>query len=247
MASGHPFSYIRAMATYLELQEQVQKRIIDLPAPVLAEVPNLVKYAVRQLQDKHDFKVMEALSGPNVTVPDTRALLAKPANWKKARGDAYYVPFLDNRPTDVRWAADRNAVQDMFTQAETGNPQFLIESEPTDELGNSNFEVWPLTDTSSDWSDFEYRVYIPYWKYLTTLSADGDQNWLTINGDLFIIASAAARGFELDWDEERMAVQKQLAADELQQVIMKDKKARMALTHTLVIHREGANSPALRR
>ena len=50
------------MATYGAIQTRVQQIIIDLPSSVTAQVPTLVKEAVRSLQVKHNFKVMEALS-----------------------------------------------------------------------------------------------------------------------------------------------------------------------------------------
>src|ERR1700730_7807184 len=46
--------------TYTELQTRVQTRIIDLPAAVQAEVPQLVNEAMYELQSRHNFKCMEA-------------------------------------------------------------------------------------------------------------------------------------------------------------------------------------------
>ena len=48
------------MATFLELMTEVRGNIIDLPTFVTNNVPSYVNRAIRELQNKHNFKVMEA-------------------------------------------------------------------------------------------------------------------------------------------------------------------------------------------
>lgn len=233
------------MATYGEIQTRVERRVIDLPSAVAAEVPALVAEAVRELQDGYDFIIMEALGGPYTTVASTRALVAKPSDWKKPRGDPYMEFDVNGRVKDIPWASSRMAVLDLIPPEDTGMPKYLLLGEPTDEAGAQSIEIWPLTDTNSDYSDGEYRLYVPYWKYLTTLSDDADTNWFTVNAELYIIHNATARAFELDWDEERMSIHKQLAAEQLKRVKMLDKTMRLAKNDTLMFHK-GALAPRLR-
>lgn len=235
------------MATFLELQTSVRTRIIDLPTAVLAVVPSLVNLALRDIQSKHNFKVMETLGGPFATpASPSHVLTTLPTNFKEARGDPYRAYYTVGKTVDVPWAADRNAVQDSFAPGADGPPQYLIVAEP-DDTGVANVEHWPVSDSNSDFPGGEYNVYIPYWRFLPPLVADGDTNWFTVNAEMYLVHNATARGFEIDWDEERMSVHKQLAKEQLDQIMMEDKRMRLAQTNTLVIHRQGANSPALRR
>lgn len=235
------------MATFLEIQTKVKTRLIDTPAAVLAEVPGMVNTVLHDAQVKHNFKVMETLGGPYTTsISPNRVLTTIPSDFKEARGDPYRVYFTTGRSIPVPWAANRNAVQGFYYPTAVGPPAFLVHAEPGN-TGVANVEVWPLSDTNSDYANGEYRIYIPYWRFLPPLSADGDTNWFTVRCEMYLVHMACALGFEVDWDEERMSVQKQLAKEQWDQILLEDKRMRLAQTNTLVIHRQGANSPALRR
>ncbi len=80
------------MADFWTLQTRVQRRVIDLPASVISEVPDLINEAIRDLQDSHNFHVMRTLT-EETTAAATRALLAKPALFKQLRGRPFYTSF----------------------------------------------------------------------------------------------------------------------------------------------------------
>lgn len=232
------------MATYEEIQENVFRNVIDAPTAVQNAVPTLVNQALRSIQIKHNFKVMETLSGPNVTTEATRVLLASPSDFKEVRGNPYYVTFNSGRVKPIYYAANRVAVQEYWPPDADGYPANLLQSEP-DDNGSFNFEVWPLPDGLSDWTDGEYRVYIPYWRFLAAFEEGSDSNWFSNNAELWLEYYATAKGFSIDWDEERAAYYTQLAQTELVEVMQRDKKLKASTTSTLVPHRMGVNTPSL--
>jgi hypothetical protein len=232
------------MATFGEIKTRVSNRVIDLPQVVQNEVPSLVNYAYRKVMEKHSFKVMETTAA-FVTVAGQRLLGAVPANFKELRSE----PFMREDEGAVKQmitAPDEITVRMAFDEDEEGWPQVIIESEPSD-LGVRNWEVWPLPDGASDYTDLEYRVYVPYYRYLPALENDGDTNWFTQNAEEYIVMRAQAEAFGTDWDEERMTMWLQRSETEFRDVVMKDKQSRLAGVKTLVPHWQGANAVRLRR
>ncbi len=233
------------MATFLELQNAVAGIIIDTPATTLAQVPTFVKEAVRQLQTLHNFKVMEAETSIFVTATGTRTLGAVPSNFKQFRGKPYEI-LADGTVRELMNAADRAAVLREFgdtrggeadTEVMSGPPAVVLRSEPSDDLGTTVFEIYPLPDGLSLYADTsagEYRVVVPYWKYLTALSANGDQNWFTNNAEEFIKYQAAAEGFFHDHDEERGTLWTQKAQAKLKDIMLRDKILRLSGVQALV-------------
>jgi len=230
------------MATFLELQTEVRTAIIDLPTAVSNLVPTFVKRAVRSLQTDYNFRVMRAL-GSFVSTEGVRILGARPADWKEARGRPYRLGF-NGSTSRVNWASSRAEVFASIAAQAVGIPRFILEAEET-EAGVSNFELYPLADGNSDFGDGEYRIYVPYWKYLADLAADGSTNWFTVNAEEFIIHTASGYGFQYDWDENRMAVWRQTGEAFRRQVIKRDKLAVLSEVETLVPHWAGANEPKI--
>lgn len=234
------------MATFSELQTRVQRLVIDLPSAVTTEVPELINEAIKGIQEEHNFKVMEALVSAQQTTVATRTLTSVPSTLKDYRDEPYLLTSLGEfRPLSI--AADRVSLLERFPDDSDGEPKFLLEGEPSDELNARSWEVWPLPDGLSDFENGEYRVYIPYWKFLTELSASGDQNWFTVNGEEYIVESAAARAFMLDWDMEGAASHFQLADNFKKRLIKRDKMFRIQHVTTLVPHWQGEFQPKLRR
>ena len=97
-----------------------------------------------------------------------------------------------------------------------------------------NFEVFPLPDGQSLYANGQYRIVVPYWKYLTALSASSDTNWFTANAEQWIVWKTASEAFFLDWDEERATFWAQKAAGARKEVIDLDKKYRLAGVRELV-------------
>lgn len=219
------------MTTYAELQTRVQHIVIDLPTSVTNAVPRLLNAAMRTMQQRHNFAVMRA-SEDYTTVAATRSLGSLPARWKAPRGRPYYLDVY-GRPRYVAFAASRDDAIRAFGSTEggeadadllTGPPQALALSLPSDELGTRTLEVYPLSDGLSLYANGEYRLIVPYWRYVTPLAAPVDTNWFTENADEWLEFTAAASAFFLDWDEERGTLWTQRAAEKYADVVRADKR-----------------------
>lgn len=235
------------MGTFATIQARVLTRVIDAPAGTSGEIPTLINEAMKTLQVKHNFKVMEKVLTAN-TVLNTRTLVAtKPTDWKEPRPSPYWEPFTNGKTGRMEWVPDRESAHSNVTTLDKGAPKYLLEGEPTTDAGVSPFEVWPLPDGLSDYSDGEYRVYIPYWRFLPDLSAGSDTNWFTVNAEEYLVHAATGMAFALDWDENRLAEWGQLGAGKAQEVIKRDKMLRVSSVTTLVPHHRGVLSPRARR
>lgn len=223
------------MATFSSLKTKVQNRIIDSPTLITTEVGDLVNSAMADLQEAHSFRVMEALLEATTTA-SSHTLVAKPGNWKSDRGKPWWLDVRgDKHPMD--WAASREEVLVHYAQDSTtdvGDPKALLLGEPEDEANAQTILVFPYPDGNSEQSDGEYRVKIPYWKYLADLSNDADENWFTQDkhGANYIVFKATAEGFVGIWDEERSAVWETKAAAELRKIIRRDKLSRITSTRS---------------
>lgn len=229
------------MATFLQLQQRVAHTVIDLPASVTAQLPTLINEAIRELQRAHVFQVCESTISAT-TVEGTRTLVSRPSNFHRWHSKPFLIE-VDGSTRHLEWASSQLAAMRDFgtalggeadTDLLSGHPVALIETDPTDELGTTSIEVYPLPDGNSLYSDGEYRIRIPYVKYLTALSADGSQNWFTNNAEEYIVFKASAQAFFLDWDSEKGTLWTQLATAKQKEVIMLDKKQRLSQLTELV-------------
>ena len=257
--------------TYLELQTRVQTRIIDLPAAVQAEVPQLVNEALYELQSRHNFKCMEAemyvytqynnhvLQNGAPANPTQPSLFTWPGQGTSITPVAIqfnvaggFKQFADgSSPTFVRYqdgsvrfievAPDRRSIYGTFTEGDNSFPSVLLIAPPNDNLNTSYMEIYPLPDGLSDWPDGEYRIQIPYFQFLPSLSANSDSNWLTQQppGEQFIICWATAEGFALDWDSQHEAAWKAKAELYIKRMINQDKFFRLSPVNELAIHARG--------
>ncbi len=234
------------MGTFVQIQTRVKRRVIDLPASVTAEVPELVNEAIRSLETRHDFKVMETESSTFTTTVAIRSIGAVPSDFKKLRGRPFYVRN-DGSIRRLLNPHARMAAERTFTRADAndkGKPALILDAEP-DKDGARNFEVYPFPDGSSDYSGGEYRIIVPYWRFLADLSADADTNWFTVNAEEYVIFAATSEAFFLDWDEERAQIWSEKATQKANEIILADKHFRMAGVSTIVPHRD-VNAPRLR-
>ena len=233
------------MPTFQTLQDRVTRRVIDLPASVTAEVPDLINKALRTLQEMHNFRVMGTEQKLLTTTVATHPLSAAvPANFKEHRGRPYLVKN-DGSTLDLLLAANRNAVLDVFPLNDAndkGEPKLVLDPEPTDDTGARTMEVWPFPDGLSDYSGGEYRVTIPYWRYVAALSGGTDENWFTSNAEWYLVFQATAEAFYLDWDEARGQLWEVRAGDfapdgravgEFRKVLRQDKLARISSVRQL--------------
>ena len=195
------------MATFLDIQTEVRGNIIDLPSFVTGNVPRYVNRAMRELQNKHNFVVMKAAASVS-TVAGTRVLMAVPSNFKEYRG----TPYVINAQGDTRELAigiSRETVEHDIPGNDGGEadpdviigaPRVILQSEPTADTGAANWEVWPLSDSLSLYANGQYRIRIPYWKYVVDLSGSADTNWFTVFAEEWLVRQATAMGFAADHD-----------------------------------------------
>jgi hypothetical protein len=236
------------MPTFQTIQDRVTRRVIDLPAAVTAEVADLVNMAMVTLQNQHRFKVMEAKTGQLTTVVTTRPLSsAVPSDFKALRGLPYLVRN-DGTTRDLEVAADEAAALDAYSlndPNDKGEPRLILDPEP-DETGARTWQVFPFPDGNADWSGGEYRVVVPYWRFLTPLDGGTDENWFTSNADWWLTFQATAHGFFLDWDEERGAFWEGEASKRLLETVKRDKLERLGSVRSLAVHKD-VWAPQLRR
>lgn len=240
------------MANFGTLKSRVLARVIDAPAAVSGDVGALVNQAIRDAQDLHKYRVMETQTALLPTSVGVRQFAAIPSDFKEYRtGEPPYLVRFDGRTLPLLVAPSREEALKVYAQGtldpdDKGEPQVLVEGDPSDDLGTRAWEVYPLPDGLSDWSDGEYRIVVPYWRYLPELSADADTNWFTENLEWYIVYQATGHAFLIDWDEERAAAWFQLAAGQRALGQKADKLARLAGLDTLIPY-SGARAVRLAR
>jgi len=224
-----------------QLKSAVQADVIDVPTALVAEVGNLVNRAIRVAQELHNFKCMEATS-EYVTVPSTRSLTTLPTNWKASRG----LPWTrddDGTTNEIGWLTDDLDAVRSFSidpDVDIGAPAYLLET-------TSSLDLYPFSDSMSDWTDGEYRINVPYWAYLNELSDDSDSNWFTQNAEWFIIWQAASDAIDFNVWAERVQNRQQKAAAELARVIKVDKQNRIGRNLILPAQSSSLSAPNTRR
>lgn len=219
------------MATFLELQTKVRRRLIDAPASVVAEVPDLVNRTIRAAQKKRNFQTMRSEAAFD-TVTDERVLGAVPADFKEYRGKPIRVQQYGG-VSPMKVLPSYTHALALSGSASVGAPMYILETIP-DDSDVRNWEVWPLADGNSDWDDGEYHVIVPYWRLIPELVDDDDENWFTIEGEDYVIAKATAEGFELDWDMENSTIWETLAKSKWNDLLQADSSKVFAHTDTLI-------------
>lgn len=228
------------MASFQTLQNRVLTRLIDAPVAVQSDVPNFVNLAIRDLQDDTNFSVMKAIASFQTTL-QTRTLGTLPNDYKERRGEAYWLDQIGG-PTFMRWytshegAIRRYSPQELKSPAVTitdqGQPQLLTTAIPVSAAGSTvdgpqKLEVWPLPDNAGydllpDGVTKTYTIYVPYWRYLTTLVNPTDTNWFTENGEQYIVEQTLGHSFLADWDETRAAQHFALAQTYMKKIVRKN-------------------------
>lgn len=213
--------------TYAQLKQAILDALIDTPTIVQNAVPRLVNQAIAELEQRFNFKVMQANQAFTTTI-NSRTLTPAglPDDFKEYRINAYFTEQLGGS-REVEVISDRSVAMRRWATDDIGQPAHLVEDAGV-------LEIWPLPDGISDYTDGEYRITLPYWKYLPDLSADSDTNWFTTNAEQFIINWATAEGFALDWDEKRSDYWTQRADKEALRVILTGKKSYYSEGDTLV-------------
>ena len=191
------------MVDFPTIQTRVNRRVIDLPTAVVAEVPDLVNKAIRKAGERHNFRIMEAESAMT-TVVETRKLGDIPSDWKEKRGRPYLRQGQDGVLGTVlfHWSADK---EDMIKRynlddpVDSGEPRFILLAEAGTELW-----VFPFPGGESNWTDGEHRVVMPYYKFLAALTGS-ETNWFTDNMEDYVVFWAVGQAFMMNWAPEQAA------------------------------------------
>jgi len=216
------------MPDFATIKGRVEEYVMDLPQATSALIGDWVNKALRDFQDHHNFRCMEA-SFALTTTAGTRTLGAKPNDWKESRANPWLHRGSHGAQT-IEWAVSQHQMHYLFSEDDPndkGAPAFILE-------GVSDVSVYPYPDGSSQWGDGEYRVNIPYWAYFPALAADTATNWFTENLDWGLVFFAAAEGMDFNREEKRAQYYRQRASQEFTRVQRQDARSRTRRANTLV-------------
>lgn len=213
------------MSTFAAIKSRVGRYLIDLPTETNSEIGAWVNRAAKLAQDDHNFRFQEA-TAEFTTTDGTRLLGSVPSDWKEARA-APWVLEGDSETTEIEWITQSDAIRLYSDSAlDVGFPRHVMET-------STGFDIYPYPDGLSLNGDGEYRVKIPYWKYLPELSGDTDTNWFTDNAEDYLVYLATAEGMVFNRDEERAAVYFTKASEDLMRAVKVDKRSRLPKRITL--------------
>ena len=233
------------MGTFNDIKTRVRDILIDVPARTENALGRTIVKAVTDLQNKHNFRIMEAEVAYTTTVA-SHALGALPADWKEARGKPFLRigegGTLGTLPISITQSKDViTAVYSIDDPNDKGEPRELLEASET------TIEVYPFPDNLSQWNDGDHRVVVQYWKRLPDLSAPSDTNWFTDNAEDVIVFEAAGQLFTVNWDETRGAIWQAKGAAAARLIINTDKRSRVSKAATLSISLGARRSTRERR
>lgn len=221
------------MTTFSDIQTAVEGNLIDLPTFVADSVPGLINRAYRKAMKLRNFWVMRA-EQDYVTVAETRLLGAVPTDWKEWRGKPYHIENTGAKRRMVL-ATNLDQARAMWDADDVSEPEGLAETLAV-AAGTSSLNVYPLPDGNSDYPDGEYRITVPYFKYLPALSGPTDQTWLTDEGEAYLEAEATKYGFAKDWDEDRSTYWEGQARREWKDLVLQDKYKWLSMNETMAVH-----------
>lgn len=206
---------------YITIQNHVKNYLLDLPDETEALIPDWINLALREFEEPHNYRYMEASQEYITTVAD-RNLGVLPAGWKESRGFPYIKRF-DGGRREIDWGASNSDMVRQYSDdsdIDKGAPQFLLE------LPDS-LQVYPYPDGNSDYGDGEYVIEVPYWIFSEELTLPGDTNWVTDNYPWYLIYAATAKGMIFNREEERATGYIGLANDQVTRARRQDKRSRL--------------------
>lgn len=220
-----------------EIKAEVQSWLLDLPSGATTRIQGWINEAIRDACKRHNFRFMEAEQG-FTTAARTRELGSKPARWKESRGLPYYIR-QDGSAREIEWAASESDMVRTYavdepaegnaTPVDEGPPRWLLERPDT-------IDVYPLPDEGSDWLDGNYRLVVPFWQYPEDLSADADENFITVEAPYYVIWKAAALGMRWNRDTENALLLEAEAEKQFRRLERQDKLARLPDRMNLAVH-----------
>lgn len=220
------------MPTFAQLKTRVEGYLIELPTFTTGLVGDWINKAITDAEGRHNYHHMEATLTATTTV-GVRALAAEPSDWKEVREAPFYLTD-DGETEEMAWGITRQLMRRQFAEQDTdddGAPEFLLVDE------NDGILVYPFPDGSSDYTDGEYRIHIPYWAYSPALVNNNDTNWWTDNWEWFLTFYAAAEGFLANRDTQEATIYLERAEVERQKSRRRDKQRQRKPVHQLVPRR----------
>lgn len=228
------------MSNLTALQDRVRDIVVDVTAKAEARIVPEIQNAQRELEDAHGFLIMETTL-TITTIEGQRgggATYLKPGLSGGPGGSFFIRSRMDARPvlqdgtgatTEIDWLVAESDIVRLYSDDpdEKGAPRHILERD-------DHFEIYPLPDKlapgGSLFSDGNWRVKIPYFTRLTTLTSGGipPNNWFSDNAEEYLVWQAAGKvlAFNRDHEESLLALQRALA--EKNRLIAQDKKARLA-------------------
>ena len=172
--------------TFAQIKARVARLVLENGADVTTEIPQYIRDAQAEIEDDRTLKVFE--SDFETTLASGASTLTKPSDWNSIRLEPYLVED-DFTSTKLSMITERFVIANLST-TDTGTPKYWRE------VSDTAFRVYPIADDQGPWSD-DYKVKLPYWKRLDTLTADSDTNWLCDNAENYLLWFATSLALEL--------------------------------------------------
>lgn len=202
------------MATYQQIQNDVEGWLRDLPTSTLSAIPGLVNDALLDLQRYHGWRCMEKST---TFVTSGVVALGTIARFRGAHGQPYRISGLDGTRTPMDWLDSLQSLSDLY-----GTSALVVPGEPNhvyiagvDDDNTASLEAWRPPDTLSDWNDGNYRIQVSYYQFVAPLAAPTDSNWFTTNCTEALRLLTLYRAHALNLDESRAQQYYQMAQQSL--------------------------------
>jgi hypothetical protein len=222
------------VATLQELEQRVRDTTENLDPVVNAAVPDYLRAAQAEAEDRHIFLAMEGSVAELVTTTGQRKLADKPADWLRRLDVPVWVHGMSGRHVPFEWAGSRGQLHQLYSASPDathyGSPRHLLELE-------AELWVYPLPDAlnpaGTAWSLGTYPVHIWYAARLATLTDPAHTNWFSENLADYLVARAAGEAFLQNRDYDGSAVWIGRAREHLGRAIRRDKRSRFHMNQHL--------------
>lgn len=199
------------MAEQSEITDRVESLIIDTNTAVLAEIDGLLNKAQVDAEDRRGLRIFEAAVTHTLTNGTSytggEGLAARfdvPSDWNGIQRD----PFVDNNDGTYT-PMSAITMSEFFSMGhdstnDLGKPKYwFLQNEDTTAFPMQAC-YYPEPDNEGPFGSdpYDYHVIMPYWRRLATLTADDDENWLSINAEDYLVWKTAAYAFEFNRDLE---------------------------------------------
>lgn len=134
------------MATFGEMQDRVKAHVIDVPPATAIEIPTIINDVVRQVQVRHNWRVMESTA--ELTTSAGTHVLGTVAGFKEIM-ERPWLRFEDGGNREMEWAPSHSVLVRLFaltdTNAALGRPRYVF-LKGVDQNDLAALEVYPFSD-----------------------------------------------------------------------------------------------------